>query len=64
MTKGMDKLIQLEKQGKVRIDRQQGTVEILAKNKSEEQKIINSFVFLDPKTCLQVMQQSMKEEKQ
>ena len=45
MTKGMDKLIQLEKQGKVRIDRQHGTVEILAKNKSEERKIINSFFF-------------------
>ena len=60
MTKGMDKLIQLEKQGKVKIDRKQGTVEILAKNKSEERKIINSFAFLDPRTCLQVMQQSME----
>ena len=56
----MDKLIQLEKQGKVKIDRKQGTVEILAKNKSEERKIINSFSFLDPRTCLQVMQQSME----
>ena len=63
MTKGMDKLIQLEKQGKVRIDRQYGTVEILAKNKSEERKIINSFAFLDPRTCLQVMQQSMEGDK-
>jgi murein L,D-transpeptidase YafK len=63
MTKGIDKLIQLEKQGKVRIDRQQGTVEILAKNKSEERKIINSFSFLDPRTCLQVMQQSMEGDK-
>ena len=59
----MDKLIQLEKQGKVRIDRQYGTVEILAKNKSEERKIINSFAFLDPRTCLQVMQQSMEGDK-
>ena len=59
----MDKLIQLEKQVKVRIDRQYGTVEILAKNKSEERKIINSFAFLDPRTCLQVMQQSMEGDK-
>jgi murein L,D-transpeptidase YafK len=63
MTKGMDKLIQLEKQGKVRIDRKQGTVEILAKNKSEQRKIINSFSFLDPRTCLQVLQQSMEWDK-
>ena len=60
MTKGIDKLIQLEKQGKVRIDRQHGTVEILAKNKSEERKIINSFAFLDPRTCFQVLQQSIE----
>tara|TARA_R110000744_G_scaffold162160_1_gene278762 strand:+ start:189 stop:485 length:297 start_codon:yes stop_codon:yes gene_type:complete len=60
----LHKLSKLEEQGKVTIDKEKGTVEILGKDEKENKEIIQSFMYSDPKTCLQMMQQMTKGEKQ
>jgi hypothetical protein len=59
MSKTIEKLKELEKKGKVRIDRKYGTVEILAKGQ-ESEKIINQFAFLEPKIAYQILKQKTK----
>jgi hypothetical protein len=56
------KLTKLEEKGKVKINRDNGTVEILGKDENENKQIIQSFMYSDPKTCLQMLQQMMKGE--
>jgi hypothetical protein len=63
MTPLMKKLTKLEEKGKINLDRKKGTVEILGKDEKETQEIIQSFMYSDPKTCLQMLQQMMKGEK-
>jgi hypothetical protein len=62
MTSLITKLTKLEKKGKVKINRENGTVEILGKDENENKQIIQSFMYSDPKTCLQMLQQMMKGE--
>jgi hypothetical protein len=62
MTPLMKKLTKLEEKGKINLDRKKGTVEILGKDEKETQEIIQSFMYSDPKTCLQMLQQMMKGE--
>ncbi len=58
----LHKLSKLEEQGKVTIDKEKGTVEILGKDEKENREIIQSFMYSDPKTCFQMMQQMTKGE--
>jgi len=60
MTSLITKLTKLEEKGKVSIDREKGTVKILGKDEDENKQIIQSFMYSDPKTCLQMLQQMMK----
>jgi hypothetical protein len=60
MTSLITKLTKLEEKGKVKINRENGTVEILGKDENENRQIIQSFMYSDPKTCLQMLQQMMK----
>ena len=62
MTSLITKLTKLEEKGKVKINRESGTVEILGKDENENRQIIQSFMYSDPKTCLQILQQMMKGE--
>jgi hypothetical protein len=62
MTSLITKLTKLEEKGKVKINRENGTVEILGKDENENKQIIQSFMYSDPKTCLQILQQMMKGE--
>jgi hypothetical protein len=62
MTSLITKLTKLEEKGKVKINRDNGTVEILGKDENENKQIIQSFMYSDPKTCLQMLQQMMKGE--
>ena len=62
MTSLITKLTKLEEKGKVKINRDNGTVEILGKDENENRQIIQSFMYSDPKTCLQILQQMMKVE--
>jgi hypothetical protein len=62
MTSLITKLTKLEEKGKVKINRDNGTVEILGKDENENRQIIQSFMYSDPKTCLQMLQQMMKGE--
>jgi hypothetical protein len=62
MTSLITKLTKLEEKGKVKINRDNGTVEILGKDENENRQIIQSFMYSDPKTCLQILQQMMKGE--
>jgi hypothetical protein len=62
MTSLITKLTKLEEKGKVKINRDNGTVEILGKDENENKQIIQSFMYSDPKTCLQILQQMMKGE--
>jgi hypothetical protein len=62
MTSLITKLTKLEEKGKVKINRENGTVEILGKDENENKQIIQSFMYSDPKTCLQMLQQMMKGE--
>jgi hypothetical protein len=62
MTSLITKLTKLEEKGKVKINRENGTVEILGKDENENRQIIQSFMYSDPKTCLQILQQMMKGE--
>jgi hypothetical protein len=62
MTSLITKLTKLEEKGKVKINRENGTVEILGKDENENRQIIQSFMYSDPKTCLQMLQQMMKGE--
>lgn len=63
MTSLITKLTKLEEKGKVSIDREKGTVKILGKDENENRQIIQSFMYSDPKTCLQVLQQMTKGKK-
>ena len=63
MTPLMKRLTELEEKGKVSIDAEKGTVEILGKDEKENRKIIQSFMYSDPKTCFQMMQQMTKGER-
>ena len=56
----MKKLTKLEEKGKVSLDREKGTVELLGKDEKENKEIINSFMYSDPKTCLEMLQQMTK----
>ena len=56
----MKKLTKLEEKGKVNLDREKGTVELLGKDEKENKEIINSFMYSDPKTCLEMLQQMTK----
>mgnify|MGYP003126750769 FL=1 len=58
----LHKLSKLEEQGKVTIDKEKGTVEILGKDEKENREIIQSFMYSDPKTCFQMLQQMTKGE--
>jgi len=60
MTPLMKKLTKLEEKGKVSLDREKGTVELLGKDEKENKEIINSFMYSDPKTCLEMLQQMTK----
>ena len=60
MTPLMKKLTKLEEKGKVNLDREKGTVELLGKDEKENKEIINSFMYSDPKTCLEMLQQMTK----
>ena len=60
MTPLMKKLTKLEEKGKVSLDREKGTVELLGKDEKENREIINSFMYSDPKTCLEMLQQMTK----
>ena len=62
MTSLITKLTKLEEKGKVKINRENGTVEILGKDENENRQIIQSFMYSDPKTCFQILQQMMKGE--
>ena len=62
MTSLITKLTKLEEKGKVKINRDNGTVEILGKDENENRQIIQSFMYSDQKTCLQILQQMMKGE--
>ena len=62
MTSLITKLTKLEEKGKVKINRDNGTVEILGKDENENRQIIQSFMYSDPKTCLQILLQMMKGE--
>ena len=62
MTSLITKLTKLEEKGKVKINRDNGTVVILGKDENENRQIIQSFMYSDPKTCLQILQQMMKGE--
>ena len=62
MTSLITKLTKLEEKGKVKINRENGTVEILGKDENENRQIIQSFMYSDPKTCFQMMQQMTKGE--
>ena len=62
MTSLITKLTKLEEKGKVKINRENGTVEILGKDENENRQIIQSFMYSDPKTCIQILQQMMKGE--
>jgi hypothetical protein len=63
MTSLITKLTKLQEKGKVSIDREKGTVKILGKDENENRQIIQSFMYSDPKTCLQVLQQMTKGKK-
>ena len=56
----MKKLTKLEEKGKVNLDREKGTVELLGKDEKENKEIINSFMYSDPRTCLEMLQQMTK----
>lgn len=56
----MKKLTKLEEKGKVSLDREKGTVELLGKDEKENKEIINSFMYSDPRTCLEMLQQMTK----
>tara|TARA_R110000851_G_scaffold73579_1_gene162343 strand:+ start:334 stop:522 length:189 start_codon:yes stop_codon:yes gene_type:complete len=60
MTPLMKKLTKLEEKGKVSLDREKGTVELLGKDEKENKEIINSFMYSDPRTCLEMLQQMTK----
>lgn len=60
MTPLMKKLTKLQEKGKVNIDREKGTVELLGKDEKENREIINSFMYSDPRTCLEMLQQMTK----
>mgnify|MGYP003661173050 FL=1 len=60
MTPLMKKLTKLEEKGKVNLDREKGTVELLGKDEKENKEIINSFMYSDPRTCLEMLQQMTK----
>jgi len=60
MTPLMKKLTKLEEKGKVSLDREKGTVELLGKDEKENRAIINSFMYSDPRTCLEMLQQMTK----
>ena len=62
MTPRIKKLTELEKKGKVNINTEKGTVEILGKDEKENREIIQSFMYSDPKTCFQMLQQMTKGE--
>lgn len=53
----ISKLKPLEKKGKVKINYDTGEVTLLGKSEKENRDIIQQFMYSDPRTCLQIMQQ-------
>ena len=53
----MEKLLPLEKKGKVKINHSTGEVTLLGKDEKENREIIQKFMYVSPQVCLQMMQQ-------
>lgn len=57
----ISKLKPLEKKGKVKINYDTGEVTLLGKSEEENRDIMQKFMYSDPRTCLQIMQQMYGE---
>jgi len=53
----ISKLKPLEAKGKVKVDYDTGEVTLLGKSEEENKKILESFMYVTPQTCLNVLEQ-------
>jgi len=53
----ISKLKPLETKGKVKVNYDTGEVTLLGKSEEENKKILESFMYVTPKTCLNVLEQ-------